>query len=144
VLVEKSPVGFITPTLQSPDPEALSSIKTDTAESQLTTATNSNKSIKSAAVAERKKTLTAQQLLQKTTESKLSSETENPEVEKSEIQNPEVASTRQTGSYRINKGDTLYALARRFNTTIDTLKEINGLRDNTIHVGERIRYPHSN
>ena len=144
VLVEQSPAGFITPTLQSPDPEALSSIKTDTAESQLTTSTNSNKPIKPAAVAERKKTLTAQQLLQKTTESKLSSETENPEVEKSELENPEAESTKQTASYRINKGDTLYALARRFNTTIDTLKEINGLRDNTIHVGERIRYPHSN
>ncbi len=133
-LVKKSSVGFVAPTLQSPDPAVtLSSLETDTAQSQLATAANSNRSGKPV-VAASQKPFTAQQLLQKTAQS----EPANP------IENSEIELSRQTASYRINKGDTLYALARRFNTTIDTLKKINGLRDDTIHVGERIWYPNSN
>ena len=132
-IVEKSIVGFIASALQSPTPRALPSVETDTTESQLTAAAINKKSGKPI-VAASQRLLTAQQLLKKTNESK-----PNSEIHNSEIENP-----KNTASYRINKGDTLYALARRFNTTIDTLKEINGLHDNTIHVGERIRYPDSN
>ena len=40
------------------------------------------------------------------------------------------------GTHTVKKGDTLYAIARRFNLTVETLKEFNGLTSNTISVGQ--------
>ena len=42
------------------------------------------------------------------------------------------------GTYTVVKGDTLYSIARRFNLTVDTLKEYNGLLSNTISVGQTL------
>lgn len=44
-------------------------------------------------------------------------------------------------TYTVAKGDTLYNLSRRFNITVDTLKEYNGLSSNTISIGQ-ILYLH--
>ncbi|WP_034259426.1 glucosaminidase domain-containing protein [Altibacter lentus] len=40
------------------------------------------------------------------------------------------------GTYAVQKGDTLYSIARRFNITVDTLKEYNGLVSDTISIGQ--------
>lgn len=40
--------------------------------------------------------------------------------------------------YVVKKGDTLYSIAKKFNTTVALLKEINGLEDNTIAIGQRL------
>lgn len=40
--------------------------------------------------------------------------------------------------YQVEKGDTLYSIARKLNTSVATLKEINGLTDNIISVGQRL------
>ncbi|SCX90942.1 Flagellum-specific peptidoglycan hydrolase FlgJ [Nonlabens sp. Hel1_33_55] len=40
--------------------------------------------------------------------------------------------------YTIIKGDTLYGLAKKHNTTVDRIKLINGLRDNSISIGSTI------
>ena len=40
--------------------------------------------------------------------------------------------------YEVKKGDTLYSIARKFNTTVGTIKEINGLKDNTISIGQHL------
>ncbi|MFY7672668.1 glucosaminidase domain-containing protein [Tenacibaculum sp. MEBiC06402] len=40
--------------------------------------------------------------------------------------------------YKVIKGDTLYSIARKFNTTVSNLKKINGLRGNTISVGQEL------
>ncbi len=45
-------------------------------------------------------------------------------------------------TYTVVKGDTLYSIARRFNMTVETLKEYNGLRSNSISVGQ-VLYLHS-
>lgn len=45
-------------------------------------------------------------------------------------------------TYTVKKGDTLYSIARRFNMTVDTLKEFNGLQSNTISIGQ-VLYLHS-
>lgn len=39
-------------------------------------------------------------------------------------------------TYTVQKGDTLYSLSRRFNVTIQTLKDYNGLESDTISVGQ--------
>ena len=41
--------------------------------------------------------------------------------------------------YKVKKGDTLYSIARKFNTTVPVIKEINGLRDNVISIGQNLR-----
>jgi LysM repeat protein len=40
--------------------------------------------------------------------------------------------------YTVKKGDTLYSLAKRFNTTVAVLKEINGLKSNTLSIGQKL------
>ena len=40
--------------------------------------------------------------------------------------------------YQVKKGDTLYSIARNNNTTVDKLKEINGLTGNSISIGQHL------
>ncbi|WP_341221011.1 glucosaminidase domain-containing protein [Polaribacter atrinae] len=40
--------------------------------------------------------------------------------------------------YEVKKGDTLYSIARKFNTTVAVIKEINGLKDNVISIGQHL------
>jgi len=40
--------------------------------------------------------------------------------------------------YQVRKGDTLYSIARKFNTTVALIKEVNGLNTNTLSIGQRI------
>lgn len=40
--------------------------------------------------------------------------------------------------YKVKKGDTLYSIARKFKTTVAKLKEINGLKNNTLSVGQHL------
>lgn len=44
-------------------------------------------------------------------------------------------------TYVVKAGDTLYSISKRFNLTVDTLKQYNGLTDNTISIGQ-ILYLH--
>lgn len=41
-------------------------------------------------------------------------------------------------TYRVQRGDTLYGIARRFDTTVDAIKRLNRLRTNTINIGDRL------
>lgn len=38
--------------------------------------------------------------------------------------------------YEATKGDTLYSIATKFKTTVDNIKKINGLKSNTISIGQ--------
>jgi len=40
--------------------------------------------------------------------------------------------------YTVKKGDTLYSIAKKFNTTVAKIKEINGLKSNTISIGQKL------
>ena len=46
-----------------------------------------------------------------------------------------------TVRYKVKYGDSLYTLSKRFNTTIDTLKELNDLTDNNIYVNQYLLIP---
>ncbi|HEX4923849.1 MAG TPA: LysM peptidoglycan-binding domain-containing protein, partial [Bdellovibrionales bacterium] len=46
------------------------------------------------------------------------------------------------GMYRVRPGDTLYDIARKYNTTVEVLKDMNGIRrGSTIKVGARLQVP---
>jgi len=40
--------------------------------------------------------------------------------------------------YEVKKGDTLYSIAKQFNTSVDVIKEVNGLKNNTISIGQQL------
>ena len=56
--------------------------------------------------------------------------------------NPVKPDDTKISTYTVLKGDTLYSIARRFNLTVDTLKEYNGLDSNNISIGQ-VLYLHS-
>ena len=53
----------------------------------------------------------------------------------------------QTGttdnSYTVQSGDSLYSIARRFNTTVDELKTINNLTSDILSIGQKLLIPSS-
>lgn len=51
------------------------------------------------------------------------------------------AASRPTGgstTYRVVRGDTLFSIAQRFSTTVDTIKRLNRLTTNRIDIGDRL------
>ena len=53
--------------------------------------------------------------------------------------------TGQTGStYTVASGDTLYSIARKYNTTVDKIKSLNNLTSNTLSIGQILKVPSSN
>ncbi|MEO1629711.1 MAG: LysM peptidoglycan-binding domain-containing protein [Bacteroidota bacterium] len=52
---------------------------------------------------------------------------------------PTLAQT--TSAYVVERGDTLYNIAQRFETTVFDLRQVNGLLDNRIQVGQTLRIP---
>lgn len=53
------------------------------------------------------------------------------------------ASTQQSGvrTHRVRAGDTLYSLARRYNSTVAALQRANNLRGSALRVGQQLRIP---
>ena len=49
-----------------------------------------------------------------------------------------------TTSYIVKKGDTLYAIANKYNTSVNTLKELNNLNNNTLYIGQQLFVPSNN
>jgi LysM repeat protein len=46
-----------------------------------------------------------------------------------------------TDRYRVNRGDTLWSIARRYGTTVEVLKALNGLRGSAIVAGQTLQVP---
>jgi nucleoid-associated protein YgaU len=49
--------------------------------------------------------------------------------------------TTASRSHTVVKGDTLYGLARRYNTSVAKIKSANGLSSDLIRIGQRLRIP---
>ena len=47
-------------------------------------------------------------------------------------------------NYMVTKGDNLYELAKRFNTSVDQIKLINNLKDNNLSIGQILKVPNNN
>ena len=45
----------------------------------------------------------------------------------------------KTSTYTVKKGDSLGAIAERFGVTVDQLRELNGLKDNNIQAGQKLK-----
>lgn len=56
--------------------------------------------------------------------------------------NPASAMT-EAGTYKVQKGDTLYDIARRFGVSISELRRVNGLQTSRIYPGDVLRIPTS-
>ena len=46
-----------------------------------------------------------------------------------------------TDMYKVMKGDTLYGIAKKLDTTVDELKKINNLMDNSLSIGQILKVP---
>lgn len=47
----------------------------------------------------------------------------------------------ETNKYKIEKGDTLYSIAKKYNTTVDQIKKLNNLQSDILSVGKTITIP---
>lgn len=45
--------------------------------------------------------------------------------------------------YTVMRGDTLYSIARRYGTTVETIKALNNISGNIIYIGQLLRIPQS-
>ncbi len=53
-----------------------------------------------------------------------------------ELKIPQLGGTNQT--YIVKNGDNLYAIARKFNTTVDSIKKKNNLTSNNLQIGQKL------
>ena len=47
------------------------------------------------------------------------------------------------GVYTVKSGDSLYVIAKKYNTTVDELKKINNLSSNSLSIGQQLKVPNS-
>ena len=48
-----------------------------------------------------------------------------------------------TTTYTVTSGDTLYSIAKKYNTTVDKIKQQNNLSTNTLSIGQKLEIPTS-
>jgi LysM repeat protein len=49
------------------------------------------------------------------------------------------AKTATTSTYKVKRGDTLYTVAKKYNTTVSSLKKLNNLKSDRIYVGQVLK-----
>lgn len=51
---------------------------------------------------------------------------------------PSTSGSDSTQTYIVKKGDSLYAIAKKYNTSVDTIKRKNNLTSNTLSIGQKL------
>lgn len=51
--------------------------------------------------------------------------------------------TQETISYKVVSGDSLYSIAKKYNTTVDEIKTLNNLTSNLLSIGQTLKIPTS-
>ena len=64
-------------------------------------------------------------------------------VSSSTTNNEEMSSSTKTYTYQVKKGDTLYQIAKKNNTSVAKLKKLNNLSSNTLTIGQTLLIPSS-
>ena len=59
------------------------------------------------------------------------------------ISKQSIPSTEEYDKYTVQKGDTLYSIANRYNISVYKLKSINNLTNNTLTIGQVLNVPKS-
>lgn len=70
-----------------------------------------------------------------------------PTLQVTHRRNNDIVVTRNKTNIRthtVKRGETLFALAKRYNTSVDALRKLNNLKKNTLASGERLRVPGTN
>ena len=52
--------------------------------------------------------------------------------------------TTSNNTYTVTKGDSLWSISRKFNTTVDKLKSLNNLTNNILSIGQVLKIPSNN
>ncbi len=60
------------------------------------------------------------------------------------LQIPVSNNTGNNITYTVVRGDSLWSIAREYNTTVDAIKQLNNLTSNTIYIGQKLQIPVSN
>jgi len=47
-------------------------------------------------------------------------------------------------TYKVVSGDSLYSIARKYNTTVDALKKLNNITSNILNIGDILKIPSEN
>ena len=55
----------------------------------------------------------------------------------------ENATPPQPTTYKVQKGDTLYSISQKFNTTVDAIKRLNNITSNNIYINQELYIPTS-
>ena len=54
-----------------------------------------------------------------------------------------IVDSNQTINYKVLKGDSLYSIAKKYNTTVDQIKKLNNLESSSISIGQVLKIPSS-
>jgi len=60
-------------------------------------------------------------------------------LDKSQSPKPVVVSNEKVNLYQVQKGDTLYSISKKFNVSIEQLKQQNNIFDNAISIGQNLK-----
>ncbi len=60
-------------------------------------------------------------------------------INKKKMESTPIAENQSQGEYEVQKGDTLFSIAKRFNLNLEEVKQKNNMIDNTLYVGQKLR-----
>ncbi len=55
----------------------------------------------------------------------------------------EIIEPPKPNAYKVQKGDTLYSIAQKFNTTVDEIKRLNNIQSNNIYINQELYIPNT-